>query len=222
MGHLADEGESDELLVLAGGTAAPSAPGAAGRSPPRRPGATLETSRREILAREADALTALAGQLERDGDAAGAKAVRARLPLPVLPNGASRFVPLPDVVASRAAVPPDGPEGRADAIRARTASGLFELAERAAGATPPRYALAGQCLRGAVERQPDHAETRRLLGYTAYKGGWARPFAVQQFEKGFIDHPVFGWVKADWQPHLERGELPSPPHARQGPVAADR
>jgi hypothetical protein len=88
---------------------------------------------------------------------------------------------------------------------------LLDLARRAARANPPRYALAGRCLRGVVERQPDHAEARRILGYVPHEGGWARPFAVAQSREGYIDHPVFGWVKADWKPHLEKGELPSPP-----------
>ena len=27
---------------------------------------------------------------------------------------------------------------------------------------------------------------------------------------GYVNHPIFGWVLADWVPHLDRGELPAP------------
>lgn len=180
-------------------------------------GRALESSRRAVLAQEMDELIALAGRLEREGDAAGASLVRTRLPRPSAPDGATRFVPLPDVAEPRTAPKAGSPEARADAIRRQSAARLFELARQAAAVSPPRYALANLCLHAVVERQPDHAEARRLLGYVSYEGGWARPFAVKQFEAGYIDHPVFGWVKADWKPHLERGELPSPP-SRSGKV----
>jgi Protein of unknown function (DUF1570) len=171
----------------------------------------LETARHAIIEQEAAALTGLADQLARDGDPDSARAVRARLPRPSTPDGATRFVPLPDVVAPRPASGPRRSGARIEEILERSAADLFDLARRAAKSAPPRYAMAGTCLRDVVEHAPDHPEARRLLGYVPYKKGWARPFAVQQFEKGYIDHPVFGWVKADWQPHLERGELPSPP-----------
>ena len=183
----------------------------------------LHAAYRSIRESESSGLTTLAEQLERAGDAEPARSVRVRLPRPLPSDGPNRFSPLPDVV------PPRGPAGqktpadtRAEGILLKSATGLFDLAQRAARATPPRHALAGECLRAVVERQPDHAEARRLLGYVPYNGGWAKPFAVEQFRKGFIDHPVFGWVKADWQPHLERGELPSSANARSGALALGR
>jgi hypothetical protein len=182
-----------------------------------RPFAAEETARelhsayRSIIETESDGLRSLAEELGRKGDVEAAQSVRARLPRPSTPDGPTRIIPLPDVVAPRPPVQQSAGEKRAAEILSRSASGFFELARRASKADPPRYALAGECLRAVVERQPDHAEARRLLGYVPYEGGWARPFAVEQFRKGLIDHPVFGWVKADWKPHLERGELPSPP-----------
>jgi hypothetical protein len=182
-----------------------------------RPLAGEETSRdlhaaqRSILEREASNLKGLAERLDREGHAEPARAVRARLPRLAAPDGPTRFVTLPDVVPPS---PPAGsgrPDARLEAILDRSATELLELAQRAAKAVPPRYALAGDCLRAVIERKPDHAEGRRLLGYVPYKGGWARPYAVEQYRQGFIDHPVFGWVKADWRPHLDRGELPTPP-----------
>ena len=86
---------------------------------------------------------------------------------------------------------------------------MFDLAKRAATAKPPLYSHAAICLREVLEGQPDHPEARRLLGYVAYEGGWARPFAVRQLKEGNVNHPIFGWVPADWVEHLNRGELPN-------------
>ena len=43
-----------------------------------------------------------------------------------------------------------------------------------------------------------------------YEGGWATPFAVGELKKKNVNHPIFGWVPADWVPHLDGGELPAP------------
>ena len=86
----------------------------------------------------------------------------------------------------------------------------MRLAQRAARSEPPAYAAAGISLRGVIERDLDHREARRLLGYVPLEGGWATPFAVAQLKSGLVDHPTFGWVPADWVPHLDRGELPAP------------
>lgn len=177
----------------------------------------LHAAYRSILQKEATSLTALAEKLSRDGDAAAGRAALSRLPRPAAPDGPSRFVPLPDVVARPVPDRAAGSDARINAALAQSANELFELAQRAAKSVPQRYALAGESLRAVLERQPDHAEARRLMGYVPYQGGWARPFAVQQFRAGYIDHPVFGWVPLDWKPHLERGELPTPP-VRNGKV----
>src|SRR6185312_9088212 len=114
-------------------------------------------AQRSILEREASSLKDLAERLDRGGHAEPARAVRARLPRPATPDGPTRFVPLPDAVPPS---PPAGsgrPDARLEAILERSATELFELAQRAAKAVPPRYALAGDCLRAVIERQPDHA-----------------------------------------------------------------
>ena len=80
----------------------------------------------------------------------------------------------------------------------------------AAKSDRPQYSLASVCLRAVLERNPEHKEARRLLGYVPYQGGWARPFAVAELRKGNVNHPTYGWVSSDWVPHLDRGELPAP------------
>lgn len=174
----------------------------------------LEAARRTIVAREAAELNDLGHRLEQKGEPDAAHLVRQWLPQAVAADGATRFIPLPEVVA---AAPPIGARAwRAELkrIQSRSATDLYELAQRSAKSEPPRYGLASQCLRAVVDRQPDHREARRLLGYVPHQGGWARPFAVDNLRKGNVSHPVFGWVPSDWVPHLDNGELPAPPTSR--------
>lgn len=78
-----------------------------------------------------------------------------------------------------------------------------------AASKPDRHlALADLCLRDVIQRDPDHAESRRLLGYVRYKQGWATPHALDLLDRGYVVHPKVGWVPADWVPHLDAGELP--------------
>ncbi len=174
-------------------------------------GRALENARRTILAREAAELTKLGSQLSEVGETGAAAEVLAKVPAPRKPDGATRFVPLPDIVPAPVASKSGVGKVRCDEIRSRSAATLFALAKSAAGSDPPRYSLASACLREVLVRQPDHREARRLLGYSPYERGWAKPYAIQQIKAGFVDHPKFGWVEADWLPHLDRGELPSPP-----------
>ena len=174
----------------------------------------LEAARRSSIAREAVELNGLAEQLVRRGEAQAARQVRGLIPRAAAPDGATRLMPLAEVVERGSGVKEASPTGLTE-IRNRAAAELFELSQRAAKAESPQYALASVCLREVLERQPDHKEARRLLGYVPHHGGWARPFAVQELKKGNVDHPIFGWQPADWIPHLDRGELPAPITPRQ-------
>ncbi len=75
--------------------------------------------------------------------------------------------------------------------------------------------LASQCLRAVIERQPDHREARRLLGFVPHQGGWATPFAVGQLQKGNVSHSDFrlGTCRTGC-PTSTDGELPAPPTSR--------
>jgi hypothetical protein len=167
-----------------------------------------ETDRRGIIAREAAALSRLAEDLAREGQTEEAAVIRLKLPRPVERDGPTRFIPLPEVV-ERSRSTKLLPQ-RAREIQRQAAKALFDLARLAAEAESPQYALASVCLRAVLEREPDHSEARRLLGYVPYAGGWATPFAVGELKKKNVNHPIFGWVPADWMPHLDGGELPAP------------
>ena len=138
---------------------------------------------------------------------------------------ASRLAPLPEVVPAHGQglasvtsgvgkaggnAPDQAWRGELERIRRKAAAELFALAQRAAAMNPPQYGRAALCLREVLERQPDHAEARRLLGYVPHERGWARPFAVRMLKAGNVNHPVYGWVPKDWVAHLEGGELPAP------------
>src|SRR5919202_1043162 len=71
--------------------------------------------------------------------------------------------------------------------------------------------MASLCLRAVLERQPDHPEARRLLGYVPHEGGWATPYATRKLREKMVFHLIYGWVDESWVPHLEQGELPAPP-----------
>lgn len=185
---------------------------------------SLRLEQRAILDREARELNTLAKTLTAGGNVDAAAEVRRLLPPPPLADGGTRFNPLPEVVRRRTAGLASVPAGSTGkrwpselaAIRTVAATGLFDLANRAAGSLPKRYAFADSCLRGVLERQPDHPETRRLLGYVPHDGGWATPFAVQRLSERKVLHPKFGWVQETWLPHLEKGELPAPKSAGKG------
>jgi Protein of unknown function (DUF1570) len=174
-------------------------------------GRELESARRSIVANEAAQLNDLAVRIAREGDQAATQQIRDRLPRSVDSDGPTPFVPLPELVMAR--LEEQGREPWRDRLRdieSRSAQDLFKLAQSAAKTDPPSYALASLCLRAVIERQPDHREARRLLGFVPHEGGWARPFAIRQLKLGLVSHPTFGWVRADWVPHLDRGELPAP------------
>lgn len=169
----------------------------------------LRERRDEILAAERMKLQALADRFRAEGKAAEAEKVAPDPAEGPSADGSTRFVLLPEVVEPSpkggAGSEAGGPER--GAIRLEAAKALFDLALRASK-PPESYALADECLRGVIERQPDHAEARRLLGYVPHKGGWATPFASKNLADGFVHDRTYGWVRRDWVPHLERGELP--------------
>jgi hypothetical protein len=156
-----------------------------------------------IRQKETARLEALAAQLRKDGKTAEAATVESRIE-PVPPrDGPMRFVPFPEVAKAGAKDFPELQKIRSDSARA-----LFDLAMRAAASELDALALTDASLRGVLQRESDHAEARRLLGFVKYNGGWATPHAAQSLKDKKVLDPTFGWVKEDWLPHLEQGELP--------------
>jgi hypothetical protein len=184
--------------------------------------AELQRARQSIRERETTDLKALSDRLDATGRRPEAEQVRGRIETPPTGDGPVRFVPLPEVVPARARTDPKGlanvpvrtpgPEALPELvpIRASTSKALYDLAVRSLSARTKHYSLADECLRAVLDRDPNHAEARRLLGYIPHDGGWATPFAADQLRAGKVLHPTYGWVDAVWVPHLEQGELPAP------------
>jgi hypothetical protein len=175
------------------------------------PAGELDDAKRSIIAVERAQLQGLARRLAHEGNRLAADRISERLPRPTDPDGPTRFLPLPEIVP---ACPGDqdgeGWQSSLKEIKSQTARELFNLARRAAKTDPPSYSLASVCLHAVLEREPDHKEARRLLGYVPHDGGWAKSFAVEQMRKGLVNHRVFGWMAAEDVLHLDRGELPAP------------
>ncbi len=197
------------LILLLGTAQIPAPDQAQGRS------VALHAELRDILTEERAALSGIAERLAAQGKKAESERVRAGIKQ-AAPSGPTRFRPLAEIVATTptgglANLPlsEDPPlPAEAATVRRSSSNRLFELAGRAAAPGIHRFALADQALREALDRDPNHAEARRLLGFVPYKRGWATPHAVELLAKGYVAHPLYGWVLADWVPHLDRGELP--------------
>ena len=91
----------------------------------------------------------------------------------------------------------------------------FELCERYADDQFRRAKLAAEKNRGnlamqlaitAVEANPDHEEIRKLLGFKLYENRWRTRWEVERLQKGFVDHPVFGWIPEEHVRGYEAGE----------------
>ncbi len=180
----------------------------------------LQAEFQAVLDRESSALSALAKRLVAEGKSAEADGVRDRIEPEPPRDGPVRFEPLPEFVPSPSkglANRPVEPD-EARSIRSASAKALFELASKAAARGVDRFALADECLRAVLKRDPNHREARRLLGYVEYDGGWATPFAADLLAKGQVLHPKFGWVSEEWVPHLDRGELPGTRFIRGKPT----
>src|SRR5262249_43091701 len=128
---------------------------------------------RTIIVQEPAALDAVAQGLVQSGTSVELNSIRDELARLKLPNGPTRFVPLPEMTKPRepAAL---GHSTEVQKIRRRSAAALYDLAREAATSESAQYALASFCLRGVIEREPDHKEARRLLGYVPYDGAWQR------------------------------------------------
>ncbi len=179
--------------------------------------ASLHGQERAILDREAARLRSLGENLTTRGEKDAAAQVRRDLPLPPPADGATRFVPLAEIVpghgqglANVKAIgeAPDRWKVERETIRSESAAALFELATLALKSSH-HYGLADACLHAVLARNGDHAEARRLLGFIPFQGGWATPFAAAKIKEGMILHPTYGWVHESWVAHLEEGKLPS-------------
>ena len=101
----------------------------------------------------------------------GRRAVRARLPRPSTPDGADPV--RPPARRRRAPRGPSGqarPDARLDEILGALGGRVVRPGPAGGEGDPPRYALAGACLREVVDRQPDHRRGAAAAGLCPVQG----------------------------------------------------
>jgi len=86
-------------------------------------------------------------------------------------------------------------------LREKYAEEQFQRATQAAARN--RGNLAMQLAIAAIGANPDHMEIRKLLGFKLYENCWRTQWEVDRLRKGFVDHPVFGWMP---KTHVDRYE----------------
>lgn len=94
--------------------------------------------------------------------------------------------------------------GRFASLRKTQAIALFELARRAAD--DGETSLSMMWLTETIRENPEHAEARRILGYSKYKGRWLTAFDREQVAAGKVWHTKFGWIAQADATRYEAGE----------------
>ena len=87
---------------------------------------SFDAERRSIIARETAELASLADELARQGKTDAANLVRAEIPRLAVPDGPTRFMPLPEVVEPRKSTDARSLPAGASDIRKRAATALFD------------------------------------------------------------------------------------------------
>ncbi len=88
---------------------------------------------------------------------------------------------------------PAGPTDESTQVaRHKYADALFDLAKQAA--TAGQSSLAFQWTTETLRENPDHADARRVLGYTDRGGKWLTPYGVKMRDVGKIWDAKKGWV----------------------------
>ncbi|MDR2439657.1 MAG: hypothetical protein LBE12_09860 [Planctomycetaceae bacterium] len=57
-----------------------------------------------------------------------------------------------------------------------------------------------------IEVNPDHEMVRRIFGFKLFNGQWRTNWEIDRLKKGFIDHPVFGWIPKEFVKPYESGK----------------
>jgi hypothetical protein len=57
-----------------------------------------------------------------------------------------------------------------------------------------------------LEANPDHEIVRRILGFKLFNGQWRTSWEINCLKKGFVDHPVFGWMPKEFVVPYESGK----------------
>lgn len=53
---------------------------------------------------------------------------------------------------------------------------------------------------------PDHAQARKVLGYSLVDGCWRTAWELRQIQRGLVDHPKYGWIRKEDVPAYDAGK----------------
>ncbi|MHB8969133.1 MAG: hypothetical protein ACYC3X_04195 [Pirellulaceae bacterium] len=105
-------------------------------------------------------------------------------------------------------------------LRRQQAERLFDLAraQAEAGNEGAAYRLLCEVLR----EDPDHAQTRRILGYAQGEQGWRHSARRPKTRRNRVTHPQFGWSSDQyWVVDSEHFEVTTNLHVRAGRQVAE-
>ncbi len=158
--------------------------------------AVLQKQHQETHARFASDLEAAAGACDQAQLPALATEIRQQaLPLEQQPGNIDN---LPTHI--QAEIPTNLPPAeRAQRVRVRKlrttyANDLYLLARKAVSEKRPSFAL--RLVREVLFHDPDHAITRKMMGYRRAGDEWTPQFAAQMKREGMVWHDEFGWLPA--------------------------
>ncbi|MDR0611750.1 MAG: hypothetical protein LBG58_16715 [Planctomycetaceae bacterium] len=69
-----------------------------------------------------------------------------------------------------------------------------------------------------LEANPDHEMVRQIFGFQQFNGQWRTGWEIDRLKKGFVDHPVFGWIPEKFTAQYESGKRMIP---KRGWVSVD-
>ncbi|MBL9123939.1 MAG: DUF1570 domain-containing protein [Planctomycetaceae bacterium] len=169
----------------------------------------LIQERAQLEAKYAEQLAELARQCEAEHDRELAAEIR-RWAQPRDPHKlylAAR--PEPEIDPDAAEPKPESATAAprsAEFHKLRKAQGreLYALARRAIRAE--RASLAFELVIDTLRENPDHADARRLLGYTHFRGAWRTRYEVKKLRAGQVWDARFGWLSPANLARYEKGE----------------
>ncbi len=105
-------------------------------------------------------------------------------------------------------------------LRAARARDLFQLAGQRLTAGMPEQAF--QLLHEVLREDPNHAESRRILGYRRAGAAWQKPERAVRTRSGDRNHPQFGWRRRRyWIVESEHYEIQTDHSSQAGVELAD-
>ena len=167
----------------------------------------IDLARSELYATYAAELATLADRCQKAGLDEQSKAIRRWLPK--RESGKSHLFVLAEV-PPLATTEKGAPAAQVECLNAwnrlrrQQAARLFKLAQKAI--TAERISLAYELVMEGAREDPINKKLRRLLGDQQADGRWVSSYAAGRLDRGFVDHPKFGWILKSHVKRYEGGQ----------------